>query len=151
MPKDVEGTLKGARLIFGAITLGVLLFAGVVMVLGGEIHGGESTDLGQPLAIAAGILTALVALPAGLIARRLKFGDAETVSSKPPGRRLQDYLIAKLITAALIEGPTLLWLVGAMLDPSPAFPIGAGVCVLLLLFRFPSRHELEELTQLDRR
>ena len=151
MPKDAESSLKVTRLIFAAMIFGVVSFAVVIMIVGEGIHGGESPQLGQPLAIIAGALTVLIALPAGIIARKVKFGDSEAVADQPPERRLQSYLAAKILTAALIEAPALLWLVGALLDPSPVFTIGAGVCILLLLFRFPTRHELENLTQLNQR
>lgn len=59
--------------------------------------------------------------------------------------KLQTIFKAKAIPMALIEGAGLLWPVMTILTGEKLYLIGAGVCVLLMLLRFPTQGQIEEL------
>ncbi|MEM7164840.1 MAG: hypothetical protein AAF581_05210 [Planctomycetota bacterium] len=152
------------RIIYGVLIMGVVTFAAVAAILPADVFGPSNLEPNsfddrsfdnEPLdsersasptrmlvwiAIA---LTATTALPAGALAGAL--GRRSISAGRPAASRVwSSYQAAKIMTAALIEAPGLLWCVIALLTGDAIYTAGAALCAVLMLWNFPSTNQYED-------
>jgi hypothetical protein len=119
-----EKTLKVARIISIAITLGPAIFFGVVFYLlkaeGSEFGRGESA----PMISYASLAMAIAAIGASVVVPRL-------LRSRVP-EPLAGFQAAVVVRAAILEAPALLGCVAYLLEGKQT-PVGAGVAIAMIL------------------
>lgn len=132
--------LSGARILYFALIVGIVVFSALALVLEIEVENPPPNVVLFP--VAAG-LSLFFSIPAAALSRKLtataiaQAGDAQEA--------LGTYLKFKVVAAALVEGPALLWAVLVLLTAERWCLAGTGVGLLLLAWIFPSADELETL------
>lgn len=147
MSSGPSAHLRGLAIVYVALMLGMVIFAAIVTFLAAtgeapvpEVEEGEGGDLMSILPLVAGVLTVTTVFPAVLLGRMLTMKMAGA-----PGlghaERTQRYVSAKILLAAVVEGPGLLWGVTALLSGDILHLAGLAFSVFGLALLFPRADE----------
>lgn len=155
------GPVRAMQIIVVALAMGILIFAGIVVTV---VVGPD------PLQTQAGIMTSLallfaaVAIGLSFVVPRIMINAsrrriaAGTWQGPSPGSAMPEalaelgdagplvfvYQTAMIIGAAMCEGPAFFALVSTMLEESLLGLAVAGVCLLMVLARFPTISRVED-------
>jgi hypothetical protein len=160
------GPVRAMQIIVVALAMGIILFAGIVVgvVVGPaqmQPQAGFMTGLALPLAaVAIGLSFLVPRIVVNASRRRIAAGTWQVPSqgSAMPealaklgdeGPLVFVYQTATIIGAALCEGPAFFALISAMIDKSPLGLAVAGVCLLMVLARFPTLRRVENWLDLQ--
>lgn len=143
--------LVAAKIFYFALVGGLSAFSVVVFVMSQQAESIESTNesLINILVWVAAALSLTLAIPSGSFAALMFFRDSEVVAAESTEARLKRYVSAKIMAAALTEGPGMLWCVIGLLSKQPVYLMGAALSIVILLIQFPRAAEVEERTGVE--
>lgn len=144
----IRQELKSLRTIYGALIVGVVLFALIAIAL--TLKGGvkqEDPGFAQILLIVA-TLTALVNIPIGfsLFKRR-----TATIHEEPLKNKIEIYRSAMIIRTAILEGNGFFFIVCYILTGATVFLIELLAIIVLMIYFFPTSSRLAKEMQHDLR
>ncbi len=140
---DPAGQLRSMQIVVAALALGVLTFGAVAYFVGPV-----STPM-PPVAMGFDVL-ALVAIASTLTMVPMAFvipgHFIEASRDQETGRRIAVFRSSRIMAAALIEGPALLWCVALLLTGTWWFLAPIAMLVGLLAMQIPTRGSFEDAT-----
>ncbi|TDO05029.1 hypothetical protein [Sunxiuqinia elliptica] len=144
----IRQELKSLRTIYGALIVGVVLFALIAIAL--TLKGGvkqEDPGFAQILLIVA-TLTALVNIPMGLSLFKRR---TATISDEPLKNKIEIYRSAMIIRTAILEGNGFFFIVCYILTGATVFLIELLAIIVLMIYFFPTSSRLSKEMQHDLR
>ncbi len=157
---NLDSHLRVIRIIAGALIAGVLLFAGIVLLL---VHGsGEPVQpRGQLISLIMAGLVAVELVPFALVATMIRVDSPAIQQSlqrqratsppvDPDQLHLAVYQIRMIIRYAILEGGAFANLVAYMLERNWWSLAIVGGLVFLMLTMFPTRTRLEHWLETQR-
>ena len=143
--------LRQLQLIIGAMVAGVVVFTGVVVVLGPRIareDGGLDVLFPVLCLTAAGLTVVSLAIPR-MMARRGRQDRLDFPDEPDPERWLKKFFApATLISSAAAESLGLFANVVYLVTANPLALVVTGISFLLLAFRFPTQAGAETFRSL---
>lgn len=124
----------------------------VVAFLIGPIQNAQSADtqLQDLMLLTAFSMSVVFLALAAFVPKFLLTRTLSTIGKGEFAKRLQAYQVSRILYAAFCEGPAFFWCVLALLF-GPIYLVGAGVCLLILLWQFPTQSQAENLLQMRAR
>jgi hypothetical protein len=147
MEKSFSDTIKGFRVIYTALLVGITIFVFVAFI---NVYFLEMADTpGSPysniLLIVINIM-AVIAILAGNMVFRKKLAMVEEFDIP---QRLILFRIAMIMRAACYEGPAFLFIVGYMLTGILYFLAEAVVVLFLMILLFPTNQRIADSIKAD--
>jgi len=144
---STRSAVRTARILYAALMAGLATFAVVVLIVPAvedPAVDGSGPSIGF-LKVIAALLSATMAVPAMLFSGRAVRRSAGAPGLRP-AERTQRYLAGKLLVAALIEGPGLIWGIIALLSGEHLPLAGIAFSIFALAVVFPRPDEFRDAT-----
>ncbi|MBK8178806.1 MAG: hypothetical protein IPK67_07915 [Planctomycetes bacterium] len=145
LTNDPSLALRGTQVIVLALAGGVVLFATVAAVVGPMSHPMEPVAFGlDPIALLAVFLSFTAVAASFFVPGRV----VEAAREGTPDARANAFRSSRIIGAAMLEGPALLWSVALLLSGHRLYFIPVAILVALIGLQVPTREAFESATGL---